>query len=263
MAINSLVHFTFFKYTFFDYGMNHILPPIILAIFVILFAIGGINFLVKNIDIQKCLFLFYLFVCPVLFFIALSFLGIYPFCNRVIIFLIPIFIINIINAFDFNNSKILNLISTIFITSFMLFMFGYEIKISEIKYLLTDKYQYGMVRKELQFIENMNSQDEIILSNERLYSYCINNKNVLIISSESFEENNKIKYLDRRSNENKEVDSIADLVVGKNKVYIFHNVDEYGDIANNFVLSELKKLNYEGIERNNGLFTYSVMNKTK
>lgn len=243
--------------------MNHILPKIILTIFVILFAIGGINFLVKTIDIQKRLFLFYLFVCPVLFFIALSFLGIYPFCNRVIIFLIPIFIINIINAFNFNNNKIINSMSTIFIICFMFFMFGYGYKIGEIKYHLTDKYQYGMVREELQFIENINSQDEIILSNERLCSYCINNKNVLIISSESFEGNNKIKYLDRYSNENKEVDSIADLVVGKNKVYLFHNVDEYGDIANNFVLSELKKLNYGETQRNNGLFTYSVMNKTK
>lgn len=263
-AINSLIHFTFFKFEFFDYDLNYMFPEFVLIFFVILFSVGSINFLLKHNDKQNKL-LFYLFVCPVLLLVLLSFAGIYPFCNRMIIFLIPVIMICTVNAFDFSQNKCVNVLSKTVFVCFILLMFVYMFKTGEMKRLLTDENQGGIGKKEIEFAEQIKSENEIILSNENLCSYCTDNKNVLIILPESYIENNKVTYLDRRTGETKEVDSVAEAVIGYNKIYFIYEVENINDIdteKNKTVINELKNSNYKEIYKEvNGFFVYSVMEK--
>lgn len=265
-ALNSLVHFSFFKFEFFDMGLYYTLPNYILGIILILFIIGSLKFLMHREKFNDSVFLFYLLVVPILFLVSLSFFEIYPFCNRVIVFLIPIFIICILNAFEFDNNKLFKILGGIIFAIFIFYMFFYMFKIGELKNLLTETEQYGMVRKEIELIENINKKDEIILSNERLCSYCINNKNILVLTGENFVEDGEIIYLDKRDGQNKIADNIVEIVSGYNKIYFFHNVDDYEGLANKYILNELKRLNYKetiNTKENNGLFIYSVMEKEK
>ena len=265
-ALNSLVHFSFFKFEFFDMNLYYTLPNYILGIILILFIIGSLKFLMNREKFNDSVFLFYLFVVPILFLVGLSFLQMYPFCNRVIVFLIPVFIVCILNAFLFDKNKLLKIFGGLAFAIFISCMFFYMFKIGELKYLLTDNEQYGMVRKEIEFIENINAKEEIILSNERLCAYCINNKNILILTDEYFVENGEINYFDKRDDQNKITTNIAEMISDYNKIYFFNNVDDYEGLANKYILNELKHLNYKetiNTKENNGLFACSVMEKEK
>lgn len=269
-AINSIIHFCFFKFEFYDIEIQYVLPTFILIIFLVLFFVGSIKFLIKDFKLKKQGLLSYFLVFPVFIFVVLSFLEIYPFCNRLIIFLIPVNIICIVNAFNLVDNKYLNNLRTavmnILLSVFVIFMFGYIFKIGEIKYLLTNEEQYGMVKKELDMIEAINKKDEIIISNEQLCSFCLNNKNILIFSNKNSVNNDEINYFDKRVDQNKKVVSINDMVNNYSKVYFFHNFIDYEGLTNEYILDELKKLNYKekmNTKEDNGMFVISVMEKEK
>ena len=120
-AINSLINFSFFDFYWFDKDVQFFFTKSIIFLFLLIFLMGSFYFL--NIPFKKGKDFSGLFVIsPVYLFVLLSFINIYPFCNRLIVFLIPIFIIIIFKPFDVNNKlKLLNTLIVIIITSAYLY----------------------------------------------------------------------------------------------------------------------------------------------
>ena len=263
-AINSLIHFSFFEYRFFDIEITKTLPIYILCTFVALFFIGSLNFIIKKSYKLEKYYIFLMILMPMFFFIALSFLKLYPFCNRNILFLLPTIIIILINAFNFDTNKAIKILSCILLIIFMSFNATYIIKNGELAFLLKKNPIYKTVEKKLNFVESINSKDEIILSGENLCLYCINNKNILILEPWNFEEGKNIKFYNRHLDQTKNEKSINDIIGQYKKIYYVYNNDD--PLFNEKVLNTFNQQSYKKTENTiyiDGLYKIQVIENSK
>lgn len=246
VAINSIIHFSFFEYKFFDIEITKTLPIYVLCVFLALFFIGSLNFIIKKSYKVEKYYIFIMVLLPVFSFITLSFLKLYPFCNRNILFIVPSIIIILINAFNFDTNKAIKILSSVLLIIFMSFNAAYIIKNGELAYLLKRNPIYKTVEKKLNFVESINSKDEIILSGENLCLYCTNNNNILILDPWNFEEGKNIRYYDRHLKQTKNEKSINDVIGKYKKIYYVYS----NDIPqfNEKVLNEFKQPNYQKAE---------------
>lgn len=211
-AVNALFNFSFLNFFWWDSHCPLTFSRTFLISYLMVFFVGIINFLREK---QYGLIL----VSPVFFFLILSYLNIYPFCNRLIIFLIPIFILITLKAFEYNYKKYIGIFFAIVLTISFVFL----IKKHEFyKYLITfDKEHYQQLTDNVLPLNNI-GDDELIISTGSPYWFCLKNKNVYI---------------------NQEVYLLEDIdLQNKKKVYFAYNlVDDTQENVDKFVELLIKK----------------------
>ncbi len=198
-AVNSLIHTSFFNFFPYDswYDINTF-PKYTICLYILIFIIGSILFLVpifKNEKNFSGLFV----ILPVYFFMMLSFLGIYPFCNRVIVFLIPIFIIILFKSCDFNNDRFKIISSAMAVIMTGIFLYNVY-SFHNINSLFSNN--DSMRIKEIHDRLENTKQNEIIISVEYICINCLNNNSVLCINenNEIKDKNQELDFYDGRNN---------------------------------------------------------------
>ncbi len=226
-AINSLIHFSFFNFYWFDKDLESKLPDIVLYIFIIVFITGILKFIIpafKKQGNQNGIFI----AAPVLFFICLSFLYIYPFCNRPIIFLIPFFIIIVFKAFDFDRSKRLIYLTDIICFMLLFAILFYTNKLGELQALITDNSMSKEEEKEINMLNNV-KDDEIVLVWDSLCLYCVDTENVILMripESTVTASETVIAVYDKKRKQYCTYNSIKDIIQNKNKIIFAYGNDE-------------------------------------
>ncbi len=223
-ALNTLVHFSFFNFFWFDKTFTTVLPDKILITYLLLFCAGVLLFIinaVKNSDKYFGLFI----TTPVLFFLLLSFLNIYPFTNRPILFLIPLFIII---PFKILDNKYLNIFSVVL----LIFFFNYLYRLGDLNRYITNIEQSNKFKQSILEL-NRREPDSIIISTEQVCINCLNNKNIIVIDKN----NSKIKsdniYLTIFNKKDKTFQNdipLKELLNNKKNVYFAYNdIDDKND----------------------------------
>ena len=170
-AVNALVNFSFFNFFWWDTHCPNNFSSFYLMSYLVIFLIGIINFLrEKNIGLMV--------ISPVLFFLVLSYLNIYPFCNRLIIFLIPLFILITLKAFDYNVNKYMGNFFALLLTIFFIFQ---VIKFQHYHYLFNiDKNYLEQVKAYLVPLNKL-KEDEIVLFTGSPYWFCLKDESIYLI----------------------------------------------------------------------------------
>lgn len=173
-AINSLIHFIFFEFKYFDSEITNVLHPVFIILLVLSFFIGCF-LLVLNKKIVG-----FAIVVPFYFFITLSFLYIFPFNNRCITFLIPFFIIVFFYVLDCLIQKYRLLGCVLLGVVFSLFAYqishNYE-KFVELFTFYDSKYNHQIINTA----KNSNTKDTAFIAFETVCSFCLNNNKMLYI----------------------------------------------------------------------------------
>ncbi|MCD7780180.1 MAG: hypothetical protein LUH05_05860 [Candidatus Gastranaerophilales bacterium] len=224
-AINSLIHFSYFCFYWYDNELSYRLPDFVILLFLLIFIAGIIRFTIPAFKKHMGDGLFV--ISPVLFFLLLSFLYIYPFCNRIIVFLIPFFIIIIFKALDFNdlNNKLKYLTSFLSLTALSLFFF-YVKQIGELKPLIIEDYSKP-TKQIINMFEDIKKDDELILSYDVVCADCMNSKNIIFINRwESIitPSNISLHITDKKTRNQNLINSLKDVLKGKNKVIFAYSV---------------------------------------
>ena len=211
-AVNALFNFSFLNFFWWDSHCPLNFSRTFLILYLMIFLIGIINFLRQK---EYGLII----VSPVFLFLILSYLNIYPFCNRLIIFLIPIFILIMFKAFEYNYKKYIGIFFAIILTvSFMFLIKKHEFY----KYLITFNKEYYQQITDYVLPLNNIGDGELIISTGSPYWFCLKNKNVYI---------------------NTEFYLLEDIdLQNKNKVYFAYNlVDDTQENVDKFVRLLIKK----------------------
>ncbi len=249
-AVNSLINFSFFHFYWFDIDLENSFPNTVIILFIIVFIAGSLKFILPAIKKEKD-FSGIFVVLPVYIFLSLSFLSIYPFCNRLITFLIPVFIIIILNFFDLKGKAGIlgNTIVIILLSTFLYLTYTYN----EL-YNLINNTSIQNLNKDI--IDNLESNDthKIIVSLEQTCLRCTNNNNVLIIDPFKIDTQNPSSQFiiyDRRTNETYS-DSIKNIINGYDTIYLaYRESDNYNkelELVKKYILKE----NYKIIKNKNG-----------
>lgn len=264
-AKNSLIHFSHFNFYWFDKDLTYHLPSFVIILYIVLFFLGVISFLIpilkKEHDI-KGLFI----ITPFLLFITLSFLYIYPFCNRLIIFLIPFFIIIELKVFDIKNNKILKYCAS-FILLFIIFIYCryvnelYQIR-GNIENSKISENTYSLIKE----LENENN-DKVIISSEDICTVCLNTKSIMYVDINKSIINKNTQQLfisnPKQINDfnNKNMTSLSNIIQKKQTIiYTFKLVNEKNNESE--IISEaIKNLGYKQISENYLSFTDSKIFK--
>ncbi len=208
-AVNSLINFSFIIFSWVDSNVVFHFNKFLIIGLLFLFFGGTYNFLKKN------NFNTGIYICSSIYvFILLSFLKIYPFTNRCITFIIPLFILVLLKAFDTNLNKQLKLmftsIAVIFCTIYLYFIVFKCPYISD--FLKQDKEYFIMQKIHFRDFENL-KEDEILFSTSTPCYYCFNNPNVIPLGTLRLSQTEKSIY-----------ESIAVKIKNKNKIYFNYNL---------------------------------------
>lgn len=186
-ALNALVNFSHFNFFWWDSSCSTQLSNVFLIFYLFVFILGVVNLIREKSNGV-------IFVLPVIFFLILSCLKIYPFCNRPIIFLIPIFILILSKAFDYENKKIYSAICVIlFMTLFLFHVKQYEY----FPFLLNKDEKYLNMYKEYVLPLNKISENEYILHTGHPFYYCLDNQNVKKLENYSIEDDFNFDNIDK------------------------------------------------------------------
>lgn len=211
-AVNSLIHFIYFKFEYGDYSLSFHLNSIYIILLLLMFTLSIITILLQK--KYKGL----LISLPFFIFITISFVpypyGIFPFTNRIILFLIPNLIILTFAIFDinFNNKKfkiVNNIILILVITGFLL----YTIKINFLPNLIFDNSKQTTRNAIIKKIKNTSLTYPIInIGNDYKMDILLENKSLYIY----FPDDSPIK-------------NIINKFSYSDKIYILNNVDSCFD----------------------------------
>ena len=198
-ALNALINFSFYRFFWWDSALDVYFTNYVVFIFVLIFILGILNFIREKNIVSL--------IIPsiITFFLVLSYLKIYPFCNRLIIFLIPLFIIVLFKAFDFKYYSKKYLVFPVL----ALFFTGFLLSYINLESPLTKNYQMKNILNEKVYSLKVPSNDDVILALALPYFYIFDNPNIINIEPNGYIENNEI---------NIEFDSLLD---GKKTVYLF------------------------------------------
>lgn len=234
-AVNALINISFYDFVPYDSWYSVHFPKFIICLLILIFIIGSILFLIPIFKKERN-FSGIFIILPVYFFMFLSFLGIYPFCNRLIIFLIPFFLVILFKFFDIKNSKyiIVSYVLTIIFTRIFLY---HVYSFHNINNLIIDKTSIN-IEKINDRLENT-KPNELIISAEYICINCLNNNNsvIYLLNNEEIKDKNQtFDFYDRRNNSYYK-STIKDLIKGYDTIIFAYNS---GD---NFTFTEpLKKL---------------------
>lgn len=167
-AVNALVNFSFFNFFWWDSDCPVRFSNIFLVSYLCIFLVGFINFLREKIT-------GYYVVAPVFIFLMLSYLNLYPFCNRIIVFLIPIFILITLKAFDYENKKYIGITFAVMSTLFFLHQ---ERLYSNFDWLQKKDIDYYNMYNRYILPLNKIQRDEYLLHTGHPFYYTLDNPNV-------------------------------------------------------------------------------------
>jgi len=248
-AVNALFNFSFFSFFYWDNICPYRFPNYMLIIYLGIFFIGIINFLKKE-NFTKGIFI----VAPIFFFLAISYFKFYPFCNRLITFLIPIFILITFKAFDFSQNRKLQIfqgtISIFLVMAFITWMINGRY----IEFLLNfDKEHYQLEKTYIEKLKHLNN-DEVILYTGHPFFLSLRNTNIILID--------RFKY-----NDTKKLNNEIYNAFNYNKIYFnYSEVNDSQEMIDK-VISIIEENNYKMIlnfkYKHNNELPYYVFEKIK
>ena len=237
-AINSLIHFVFFEFQYFDSQITNMLHPVFLILSVFLFLVGCF-LLILNKKIRGLSI-----VLPFIFFIVLSFFHIFPFNNRCITFLIPFFIIVFFYVFDCFVQKY-RIYGTILLIVFFS-LFTYQISYNYEKFIelfTADKFNYQLINT----IANADPKYTAIISVEPVCSYCLDSSNVIYLKTFIHPDNSIERYFSYKlKHYSTEFDN--NLITDKKKVYLL-DVDTHNSALSLHIQKKIIEDGYVEIYR--------------
>ena len=241
-AVNSIINFCFFQYFPLEFYIPFHFNKFIIIGVLLIFFVGTFFFLKKD-NFKNGIY-----IClPVYFFLLLSFMKIYPFTNRCITFLIPLFILIIIKTFDITLNKPLKYIFTLMAGALLLF-YLYSITVEPSTALLNNlnpnKKEVTETKLHSLKLENLKS-DEVLFTISFPCYYCFNNPNIIPLEQDYYLRSGKI-------------DSVLE---GKNKIY-FNYMERDDDInIKNAYINHIESKGYKMINQydETGLFLQEKM----
>ena len=239
-AVNSLIQYIYFKFFWWDtVGVPSFHKyTIILALFI--FLLGCIICVINSIKSKNLKDIF--LVSPVLVFLVLSYMNVYPFCNRIITFLIPIIIFITFKPFDFKSNKI---VFNFFIIIYLSLFIKHINTNGEIHNLMfNDSYN----RKTINIIntlENTNPKNETVIVYDAICAPCLGSNNIKEIKKLNINDKNiTIQYFDKRKNEYFEINSLKPIFNNSSRVYFAVSEDCKSSTVK-IIENSIKKLGYE------------------
>ncbi len=234
-AVNSLINFSYFKFYWFDKDIQNYFPDAVIILYIIIIIAGTVKFIIPALTKEHEITGLFV-IGPVYCFIALSFLHLYPFCNRLITFLIPIFIIIFIKAFDMKNwGKIIgNICALLLVTVYIYLIFSYK----QLYFLIIDNLP-TQANKNL--IERIKTSDtnQIFLSLEFPCMRCIENGNITYYVSGI--EDNKLRITDKNDAEEYKV-FLNDIIKNYKRIILIYrlsdNISMELNLLNNIFIRE-------------------------
>lgn len=253
-AINAIFREIFYDRVFFDNEVLYHYSNNIIILITLIFFTGTVcfvqQFFKSDTNLQERIKGFFV-ITPVYFFMLLGFLNIYPFCNRAILFLYPIFILILFKPFDFKKGILINSVRNIFLIGIIIF---YLFDIYKQNSNLTDivfgrDWYLQEVKASMKFLQKAEDDDKfIILSypNEDM-PFCFiatNKKDLTKYRAYYFDYicNNKIFFNEIFTKTKYEVLDFNNFVKDKDKIILF--IDE----ENTQKEKDLKKLIEEEFE---------------
>lgn len=244
-AVNSIFSYIFFEFFWFDIDTHIHYNNIVLIAFIIIIISGTIKFLSEK-DIFKGIIVF----SPIYFFLAISYLYIYPFCNRPISFLIPIFIIVLLKTFDFNQNKLNKIISSV-LAIFVCYLYLTEVKnIDSISGLISyNKNFHKEIEENLIPLFNLNNQEVMI--SILPFSEVFDNENIIFTAKESAIKDNIVS------------EDFNNLYANYKKVYFLYDKSDITPEEIDIIKNHIENNNYVQTKYYNGntFFTYMIFQK--
>ena len=259
-AVNAIIHYTYFKFFWWDTTVGATLNKYTLVSFLMLFALGSIcciinSFKTKNI---KDILLF----ATVYTFLSASYFGIYPFCNRPITFLIPIIIFITFKPFDFKSNKFAQIIMNFALIIYLALFTRHALILHEIPSIMLNN-QFSKITKNVtDTLKNTNPNTEVLLGYGAICAPCLGNKNLLEIDKFITENNNvTIKYVDKKDNTYNEACSIKELTADKTNIYFLLSENTESD-KNIEIENSIRNQGYHFVEEKDSPFVnYKVFSK--
>ncbi len=225
-AINALINQIYFYYVQMDSSTPHIMPAYMLICFLLLFIIGigvYISQLFRKTAASEQKYTGLLIITPVLTFIVLSLFGIYPFCNRLIIFLIPLIIIIMYKIFDTTTeNKNLNTFKTVFIILLFLLHIFYLNKYNILTHEITNHDESDKVKIRMDFLNGL-SENDLVITTDNCTTQCIKKNMMRMDDLAKFEVKNGDLYanwMNKNTKEYTENVNFSDIIKGKDIVYV-------------------------------------------
>ncbi len=183
-AVISLFNYFYYRSVMFCHETINLIPIPVIVSALVLFFIGTIMFLLPLFKTKKEYYNKYiglLVILPIYAFILFSFFpknnmgswGIYPFCNRAILFLIPFITITLFKVFDMDfKNKYLSYLFNVVLMIIFIFHFIYIYRYDKLKDTIFNNTVSNITLNNLKFIEQL-PENAFILAREMEANYCI------------------------------------------------------------------------------------------
>jgi len=257
-AVNSLIHAVWFKFCWWDTAGMPLLNKYTVICALAVFVLGSVVCIynaIRQKDIKDILL-----ILPVYSFLILSYMNIYPFCNRLIVFLIPAIIFITFKPFDCNLNKIIKIVFDIIIILYLVLFLKYMNNLGEVSTLLFNDSMQKMIFPVIENLSNLNNKDNVIINCNSVCITCINNNNVIEIRE--VDKNKLITIYDRRNNCYYQSEDINEITKNKKNIY-YATSENYSDDKQVYIEELIGKQGYSRVEtRETPFVNYTLYSKT-